>query len=130
MIIVPCSMKTLAGVSSDFSENLLLCAADVTLKERRTLVLVPRKSPLNLIHLSNMVLASDAGAIIVPPVISYYNHPEGAHGITMYIVGKILDILVFRCRSFAGGRARRALWSRHSSTLSGPRSGPSKKNQH
>lgn len=84
-----------AGVSSGLSENLLLRAADVTLKGRRTLVLVPRESPLNRIHLCNMVLASNAGAIIVPPVISHYKHPEGALGITMHIVGTFLDIFKY-----------------------------------
>jgi 4-hydroxy-3-polyprenylbenzoate decarboxylase len=85
----------LAGVSSGLSENPLLRAADVTLKGRRTLMLVSRESPLNGIHLCKTVLASDAGAIIVPPVIFYYSHPEGAHGITMHIVGEILDIFKY-----------------------------------
>ena len=92
MVIVPCSMKTLAGVASGYSENLLLRAADVTLKERRPLVLVARESPLNRIHIRNMLSASDAGAIILPPVVPYYNNPTGVREITMHIVGKILDI--------------------------------------
>jgi 4-hydroxy-3-polyprenylbenzoate decarboxylase len=92
MVIVPCSMKTLAGVASGFSENLLLRAADVTLKERRTLVLVPRETPLSHIHLRNMMTASDAGAVILPPMVAYYNKPTSVEDITNHIVGKILDV--------------------------------------
>jgi len=92
MVIVPCSMKTLAGVANGYSENLLLRAADVTLKERRPLVLVARESPLNRIHIRNMLSASDAGAVILPPVVPYYNSPTSVREITMHIVGKILDI--------------------------------------
>ena len=91
-MIVPCSMKTLAGVANGYSENLLLRAADVTLKERRPLVLVARESPLNWIHIRNMMSASDAGAIILPPVVPYYNNPTSVREITMHIVCKILDI--------------------------------------
>jgi 4-hydroxy-3-polyprenylbenzoate decarboxylase len=91
MIVVPCSMKTLAGIVSGYSENLLLRAADVVLKERRKLVLVPRECPLSNIHLRNMYEASQAGAILLPPVLSYYNHPESVADCTRHIVGKILD---------------------------------------
>jgi len=92
MVVVPCSMRTLAGVASGFAENLLLRAADVTLKERRPLVLVPRETPLNRIHLRNMVTASDAGAVILPPVVAYYNKPVKVQDMTNHIVGKILDV--------------------------------------
>jgi 4-hydroxy-3-polyprenylbenzoate decarboxylase len=92
MVIVPCSMKTLAGVASGFSENLLLRAADVTLKERRTLVLVPRETPLSRIHLRNMMTASEAGAVILPPMVAYYNKPASVEEMTNHIVGKILDV--------------------------------------
>jgi 4-hydroxy-3-polyprenylbenzoate decarboxylase len=92
MVIVPCSMKTLAGVASGFSENLLLRAADVTLKERRTLVLVPRETPLSRIHLRNMMTASEAGGVILPPMVAYYNKPASVEEMTNHIVGKILDV--------------------------------------
>lgn len=91
MAVVPCSMKTLAGIVSGYSDTLLLRAADVTLKERRKLVLVTRECPLGTIHLRNMYEASQLGAVIVPPVLSYYNHPETLEDCTRHIAGKILD---------------------------------------
>lgn len=91
MIVVPCSMKTLAGIVSGYSDNLLLRAADVTLKERRKLVLVTRECPLGTIHLRNMYEASQLGAVILPPVLSYYNHPVSLEDCTRHIAGKILD---------------------------------------
>lgn len=91
MVVVPCSMKTLAGIVSGYSDNLLLRAADVTLKERRKLVLVARECPLGTVHLRNMYEASKLGAVIVPPVLSYYNHPQTLEDCTKHIVGKILD---------------------------------------
>jgi len=92
MVIVPCSMKTRAGVASGLSENLLLRAADVTLKERRTLVLVPRETPLSRIHLRNLLTASEAGALILPPMVAYYNNPANVQAMTKQIVCKILDV--------------------------------------
>ena len=91
MIIVPCSMKTLAGVHSGYCDNLLLRAADVTLKESRKLLLVPRECPFSPIHLGNMYELSRLGVRILPPVVSYYNKPETADDITCHIVGKIMD---------------------------------------
>ncbi|MDD2970849.1 MAG: UbiX family flavin prenyltransferase [Lachnospiraceae bacterium] len=91
MIVVPCSMKTLAGIVSGYSDNLLLRAADVTLKERRKLILVTRECPLSTIHLRNMLEISNMGGIILPPVLSYYNHPETIEDATKHIVGKIMD---------------------------------------
>lgn len=91
MVVVPCSMKTLAGIVSGYSDNLLLRAADVTLKERRKLVLVTRECPFGTLHLRNMYEASQLGAVIVPPVLSYYNHPEALEDCTRHIAGKILD---------------------------------------
>lgn len=91
MVVVPCSMKTLAGIVSGYSDSLLLRAADVTLKERRRLVLVARECPLGTIHLRNMYEASQLGAVILPPVLSYYNHPVSLEDCTRHIAGKILD---------------------------------------
>lgn len=92
MVIVPCSMKTLAGVAHGFSENLLLRAADVTLKERRKLVLVAREMPLSLIHLRNMTAVTEAGAIVLPPMISFYHRPKLVDDVVDHVVGKILDL--------------------------------------
>lgn len=91
MVIVPCSMKTLAGVATGYSDNLLLRAADVVIKERRKLVLVARESPLSPLHLQNLQKASDLGAIVIPPVMTFYNHPATIQDMTRHIVGKILD---------------------------------------
>ena len=91
MIVVPASMKTVAGIASGYSDNLLLRAADVTLKERRRLVLVARECPLSTLHLRNLLELSRMGAVILPPVMSYYSHPETIGDMTRHIVGKILD---------------------------------------
>jgi 4-hydroxy-3-polyprenylbenzoate decarboxylase len=92
MVIVPCSMKTLAGVATGYSENLLLRAADVVIKERRKLVMVARESPLSQLHLQNMQKAANLGALIIPPVLTFYNHPSTVQDMTRHIVGKILDV--------------------------------------
>lgn len=91
MVVVPCSMKTAAGICSGYSENLLLRAADVTLKERRRLVLVARECPLSTIHLRNLLELSQMGVEILPPMLTYYNHPKTLEDCTRHIVGKILD---------------------------------------
>lgn len=91
MVVVPCSMKTVAGIHSGYSENLLLRGADVTLKERRKLVLVARECPLSTIHLRNLYELSQMGAVILPPMLSYYNHPDSLDAAANHIVGKILD---------------------------------------
>lgn len=100
MIVVPCSMKTLAGIHSGYSDNLLLRAADVTLKERRRLVLVTRECPLGTIHLRNMYELSQMGAVILPPVLSFYQKPETLEDMTIHIAGKILDQFGLECRGF------------------------------
>lgn len=91
MIIIPCSMKTLAGVANGFSENLLLRAADVTLKEGRKLVVVPREAPFGRIHLKNMLELNECGAVIIPPVMTFYNGLETMEEMVDYLVGKVLD---------------------------------------
>ncbi len=92
MIIAPCSMKTLAGVASGYSDNLLLRAADVVIKERRKLVLVARESPLSPLHIRNMQTCSELGAVILPPVLTFYNMPQSIEDMTRHMVGKMLDI--------------------------------------
>lgn len=91
MIIVPCSMKTLAGINHGYSDNLIMRAADVVIKERRQLLIVPRETPLSQIHLRNLYDLSQIGVHILPPVIAFYNKPETIQDITNHIVGKILD---------------------------------------
>ena len=90
MVIVPCSMKTVAGIVSGYSDNLLLRAADVTLKENRRLVLVARESPLNTIHLRNMYELSRMGVVIMPPMLTYYHRPQSVEECTAHAVQRIL----------------------------------------
>ena len=100
MIIVPCSMKTAAGVACGYSDNLLLRAADVTIKEKRNLVVVPRESPLSTIHLKNMLVLAEAGAIIIPPMVTYYNKPLALEDMNRHTIGKILDKFGIEARGF------------------------------
>lgn len=100
MVIVPCSMKTVAGVCSGYSDNLLLRAADVTLKERRKLVMVARETPLSRIHLRNMLSLADSGVVIMPPMLTYYNHPRSLVDMTVHIVGKILHEFGVEAQNF------------------------------
>lgn len=91
MIVVPCSMKTVAGIVSGYSDNLLLRAADVTLKERRKLVLAARESPLGTIHLRNLYEASRLGAIIAPPVPAWYRHPQTMDDCVKQMASRLLS---------------------------------------
>lgn len=90
MVVVPCSMKTVAGIVSGYSDNLLLRAADVCLKERRKLVLAARESPLSTVHLRNLYEASRLGAVILPPMLAYYHHPQTIEDCTRRTVSRIL----------------------------------------
>jgi len=100
MVIIPCSMKTVAGVATGYSDNLLLRAADVTLKEGRKLILIARESPLSLIHLRNMIACAEAGAMILPPMITYYNKPLSIEDMNRHIVAKILDKFDIEVKGF------------------------------
>ncbi|TPV23634.1 non-oxidative hydroxyarylic acid decarboxylases subunit B [Pantoea anthophila] len=91
MIIIPCSMKTLAGIRSGYAEGLLGRAADVVLKEGRKLVLVPRETPFNTIHLENMLALSRMGVALVPPMPAFYNLPETIDDIITHVVCRVLD---------------------------------------
>ena len=92
MAIVPCSMKTLAGVACGYADNLLLRAADVCLKERRPLVLGVRETPLHALHLENMLRAARLGAVIMPLMMGFYFRPEHVEDMTRQLVGKIMDV--------------------------------------
>lgn len=90
MIVAPCSMKTVAGIVTGYSDNLLLRAADVCLKERRKLVLAARESPLSTVHLRNLYEASKLGAVILPPMPAYYCYPKTIEDCTRQTVSRIL----------------------------------------
>jgi 4-hydroxy-3-polyprenylbenzoate decarboxylase len=95
MAIVPCSMKTLAGIAHGLSRNLVERAADVMLKERRPLVIVPRETPMSLPALRNMVLCAEAGAMIVPAMPAFYQQPKSLDDLADFMAGKILSALGF-----------------------------------
>lgn len=102
MIVVPCSMKTVAGIASGYSDSLLLRAADVTVKEGRRLVLVAREAPLSAIHLQNLArLAALPGVSVCPPVLSYYHRPESLEDVERHIVAKALQQLGIEAEGFA-----------------------------
>ena len=95
MAVVPCSMKTLAGIAHGLSRNLVERAADVMLKERRPLIIVPRETPMSLPQLKNMVLCAEAGAMIMPAMPAFYQMPKTLDDIADFMAGKILSSLGF-----------------------------------
>ncbi|AJC20126.1 UbiX family flavin prenyltransferase [Pandoraea pulmonicola] len=92
MIVAPCSMKTLASVAHGLSDNLISRAADVTLKERRRLVLMVRETPLNLAHLRNMTAVTEMGGIVYPPLPAFYNHPASLDAMVDDTVARVIDL--------------------------------------
>jgi polyprenyl P-hydroxybenzoate/phenylacrylic acid decarboxylase-like protein len=92
MVVMPCSMRTLAAVATGNTAELLSRAADVTLKERRRLVLVTRETPLNLIHIRNMETVTLAGAVVLPPVPAFYHRPQTIRDLLDQTIGKVLDL--------------------------------------
>ena len=91
MVIIPCSMKTLSGIAHGYANNLVERAADVMIKEGRTLILVPRETPLSSIHLKNMFLLSEMGVRIIPAMPAFYSHPENIDQLVDFMVGKVID---------------------------------------
>lgn len=102
MVIVPASMKTVAAIAMGYSDNLIARAADVTLKEQRKLILVPRESPLNTIHLENLTKLSRMGVQVIPPIPAFYNHPQTIQDLVAHQTMKILD--AFGIENDTGGR--------------------------
>jgi 4-hydroxy-3-polyprenylbenzoate decarboxylase len=100
MVVVPCSMKTLAAVAHGLSRSLIERAADVMLKEKRRLVLVPRETPMSLPELRNMVAAAEAGAMILPAMPAFYQKPQTIDDLAAFLAGKILTALGFEQRLF------------------------------
>ena len=92
MVIAPCSMKTLAAVAHAHADDLVSRAADVVLKERRRLVLVPRETPLNLAHLRNMTAVTEMGAVVFPPVPAFYARPKTIEDLVAHSVARVLDL--------------------------------------
>jgi 4-hydroxy-3-polyprenylbenzoate decarboxylase len=101
MVVVPCSMKTLAGIAHGLSRNLVERAADVMLKERRTLIIVPRETPMSLPQLRNMVLCAEAGAMMMPAMPAFYQMPHTLDELADFMAGKILGALGFRHELYA-----------------------------
>ncbi len=93
MVVIPCSMGTLASIANGIANNLIIRAADVCLKEQRPLLLVPRETPLSVIHLENMVKAARAGATIVPAMPAFYHSPDSVADLVDFVVARVLNLL-------------------------------------
>jgi 4-hydroxy-3-polyprenylbenzoate decarboxylase len=91
MVVIPCSMRTLAGIAHGYGEHLIHRAADVVLKERRRLVLVPRETPLSEVHIENMLKLARIGVAMLPPMPAFYNHPRSIEDIVDHVVARVLD---------------------------------------
>ena len=103
MVVVPCSMKTLAGIAHSYAADLIVRAADVCLKERRRLILVPRETPLHRGHLLNMLAVTEMGGIVFPPVPAFYAAPKSLDDLVAHTVARVLDL-------FGVHSARLARW--------------------
>jgi 4-hydroxy-3-polyprenylbenzoate decarboxylase len=101
MVVVPCSMKTLASIAHSYNSDLITRAADVVLKERRRLVVVARETPLHRGHLMNMLAIADMGGVILPPIPGFYHKPKTIEDVIDHTVGKILDLLDIENDKFA-----------------------------
>ncbi len=109
MVICPCSMGTVAAIAAGTSRSLVERAADVTLKERRKLILVPRETPLSLVHLRNLVAVTEAGAVVIPAAPGFYNRPSRVEELVDFIVQRVLDQLqldITIARRWTGEAAR------------------------
>jgi len=93
MIVIPCSMKTLAAIAQGYASTLIERAADVTLKEKRKLIIVPRETPLSAVHLKNMLTLAELGCHIIPAMPAFYHHPKHVSDMVDFIVGRVLDSL-------------------------------------
>lgn len=105
MVVIPCSMKSLSGIASGYTSTLVERAADVCLKERRRLVLVPRETPLSLVHLRNMTAVTEAGAIVLPASPGFYHRPQSIDDLANFIVGRILSLFGVRHNLYPAWKA-------------------------